>query len=1062
MNYKMINNLLGWLMFLVSLTVYSMTLEPSVSLWDCGEFISASYKLQVVHPPGAPLFLLFGRLFSMFAGEASNVAIAVNMLSAVTSALTVLFTFWITTHFAKKIVKDESTSSNRIAIFGAGIVAALALTFSDSFWFSAVEAEVYAMSSFFTALTFWAALRWEESDSKYADKWLIMVAYLVGLAVGTHLLSLLVIPTVAYIYYFKHNAKTTTSGMVKTGLIGLAVLFFVQNGVIPGIPNLMAKMDLFFVNSLGLPFNSGSMFAIVLLIAITAYGIYYFSKVKVNRVVNLAFICFAYILLGYSSYAMVVVRSADNPAIDMNNPEEPFNLLSYINREQYGDRPLLYGPYFNAPPADEDGDGYYDVKVGKPYYRKDKTEYVTWGNKQEYKWDKSYSTLFPRMGDKDKETSTSGYRSWGGMAELSDQIDYMKNQLSQTQDPKEKEKLQMSIQELELQKPSMGNNLQFLVKYQLGHMYFRYLMWNFVGRQNDQQGHDFNRTLDGNWYSGIGFVDNMHLGPQSKLPEYMANNPGRNAYYFIPLILGLLGIFYQYKKGKNDFISTFVLFVFTGALIIIFLNQPPYEPRERDYSLVGSFQTFCIWIGLGVLFIWDKLRNKISGTMAAILASVIALSAPVLMGTQGWDDHDRSGRYLGIDFAKNYLNSCPPNAILFTNGDNDTYPLWYAQNVEGIRKDIRIINQSLLPTDWYSQVLLTKVYDSERLPLSLTKEQLAAGVNDYFQFNDGKDNSPKELSEFISKLVNGKMEYYDHRIFKVTVDKAAALKSGVVRMEDSAKIADQIIINFPSGSLNKGHLVLLDLIAQNAATGWKRPICFSTTSGDEGLLGMHEYFERKGLIYQLVPVKTPATRGNVTNVNIDLMYDMLMNKFRYSGIKEKPNYYLDDKATIVPYAIQNMFLFTGYDMLRKIEEIKFNDSTLSNPANKAKVDEYKTKILALTKKVKEEYPERALPAKADFMYNLAVLEEGAGDLKSAEKDLTFIFEKCKSEVMFYLQYANSSKKLYVMRPYSKDAFDSMDRCVNAAKQWGLTDLAAKWERVTKEYRPAVENFYNAE
>ena len=1060
MNYKMINNLLGWLTFLVALVVYTMTLEPSVSLWDCGEFISASYKLQVVHPPGAPMFLLFGRLFSMFAGEPTGVAVAVNMLSAVTSALTVLFTFWITTHFAKKMVKDDGSASNRIAIFGSGIVAALALTFSDSFWFSAVEAEVYAMSSFFTALTFWATLRWEESESQYADKWLILIAYLVGLAVGTHLLSLLVIPTVAYIYYFKHYTMTR-KGLIYTGLIGLAVLFFIQNGVIPGIPNLMAKMDLIFVNSFGLPFNSGSMFAILLLVAGTAYGIYHFGFVKKNRVVNLAFICFAYVLLGYSSYTMVVVRSMDNPAIDMNNPEEPFNLLSYINREQYGDRPLLYGPYFNAVPADDDNDGFYDVKEGKAIYRKDSTVYTQIGNRNEYKYEKEYSTLFPRMGDQDKESSPNGYRSWGGMADVSSQIELKQQQFGQTQDPAEKKRINDEINDLKRTKPSMGNNISFLVSYQLGHMYFRYFMWNFAGRQNDQQGHDFNRTVEGNWISGINMLDDLRLGPQTKLPDYMANNKARNKFYFIPLILGVLGLVFHFKKGKTDAIVTSVLFLFTGILIIIFLNQPPFEPRERDYAMVGSFQTFCIWIGLGVLFIWEKLKGKMSGAMAAMLAAIIALSAPALMGTQGWDDHDRSDRYLGIDFAKNYLNSCPQNAILFTNGDNDTYPLWYAQNVEGIRTDIRIINQSLLPTDWYSQVLLNKVYDSEALPLTLTKNQLAAGINDMFEFQDAKDYAPKLLSSFIHDLVNSKQSTFGHRKFRVPVDKNAVLKSGVVDVKDTALIVKDIFIDFPGRRLNKGELVLMDLIATNAATGWKRPICFSTTSGDDGYLGMQAYFERKGLIYQLVPIKSDVQRGDVSRINLDNMYDMLMNKFRYSGIKEKKDFSMDDKSSILPYAMQKMFIYTSYEYINKVNQLKVTDSMLTQPGNKALADAYNKKVIDLINKCKTELPDRALPTKADIRYYMADLLHQAGDTKAGEEELRSLYEYCNKDVAYYLQFKGSKKYRYMME-MCKDAYDFMERAQYVANEWKLKDLADKWARSNKELKSAVESYLTLE
>lgn len=1044
-------------MFLVALVVYALTLEPSVSLWDCGEFISASDKLQVVHPPGAPFFLLIGRFFALFASDPAGVSVAVNMMSAAASAFTVLFTFWITTHFAKKMVKDAAEPGSRIAIFAAGIIAALALTFSDSFWFSAVEAEVYAMSSFFTALTFWAALRWEESNSIYADKWLVLIAYLIGLAIGTHLLNLLVIPAVVFIYYYKHYTPTR-KGLIYAFLIGLGILFFIQKGIIPGIPSLMAKMDLIFVNDIGASFHTGSMFALVLLIGLTAYGIYYFAKVKPHHMANLGFICLAYVLLGYSSYAMVVVRSLDNPAIDMNNPEEPFNLLSYINREQYGDRPLAYGPYFNAPPADENNDGYPDIKEGRTLYRKDKTAYTDIGVKQEYIYDKSYSTIFPRMGDKDKETSEQGYRSWGNMKDVVEQLDYAEQRLANSQDPKEKQEIQAEINEIKSIKPKMSNNLSFLFSYQLGHMYLRYFMWNFVGRQNDQQGHDFNAYIDGGWISGITFLDAMRLGPQSDIPDYLKNNPARNKFYFLPLILGILGLVFHFKRGKNDAIITMVLFLFTGILINIFLNQPPYEPRERDYSIVGSFQTFCIWIGLGVLFIWDKLRTKISGLGAAVVAGALALSAPVLMGSQGWDDHDRSGRYLGIDFAKNYLMSCPENAILFTNGDNDTYPLWYAQNVEGIRTDVRIINQSLLPTDWYSQVLLTKVYKSEPLPLTLTKDQLASGINDYFQYQDNKDYFPKDLSTVIKTMVNGKSPYYSTRKFKVPVDKNAVLAAGVVGLKDTADIVKEIIIDFPGRGLNKGDLVLLDLIATNAATGWKRPICFTTTSGSDGFLNMEPYFERRGLVYQLIPIKSQASRNNVSRVNEEVMYDNLMKNYRYSGMKEKKNFYLDDKATIVPSTIQNLFISLSGYYLGKIEEIKMRDSGMVTPGSKEKVDEYTTKIKNLMTRCEIEIPEKVLLTKGQMKYNIAMIWHEAGDMKKAEQHLSELYDISRQEVKYFIKFG--SRRTLYMRGLTKDSYDMMERCANVAKEWKMDALASKWEKTNKELLGTVTTFVN--
>jgi len=1060
MKYKVINNLIGWLMFVVALAVYYMTLEPSVSLWDCGEFISASDKLQVVHPPGAPFFLLMGRLFAMFASSDAGVSVAVNLLSAICSALTVLFTFWITTHFARKIVgKDNDSTGNRIAIFASGIVAALALTFSDSFWFSAVEAEVYAMSSFFTAFTFWAALRWEESNSPYADKWLILIFYFIGLAIGTHLLNLLVIPAVAFIYYFK-NFTYSRKGIIYCFLGGLGVLFFVQKGIIPGVPNLMAKMDHFFVNTMGFGFGSGSMFAIILLVALTGYGMYYFSKVKIHRMWNLAFICIAYVLLGYSSYAMVVVRSSDNPPIDMNNPEEPFNLLSYINREQYGDRPLAYGPYYNAPVAYDDN-GYPQIDEGSTIYRKDSTEYTEIGKRQEYIYDKAYCTPFPRMGDMNKEGAESGYRFWSGMVEQDNKINILEQQVQQSKDPKEREQLSNELKEAKAEKPTMMNNMAFLFRYQLGHMYFRYFMWNFAGRQNDKQGHSFNQYTDGNWISGIPLVDNMRLGPQGDQPDYMENNQAKNKYFFLPLILGVFGLIFHFKKNKNDAIVTTVLFVFTGILIIIFLNQPPFEPRERDYSHVGSFQTFCIWIGLGVLFIWDKLKSKMNATSAAVLAGVLSLSAPVLMGEQGWDDHDRSGRYLGIDFAKNYLMSCPPNAILFTNGDNDTYPLWYAQNVEGIRTDIRIINQSLLPTDWYSQVLLTKVYDSEPLPLSITKHQLDAGINDYFQFDGSNPNpNPMDLRAFLNQLVNSKTPSFNTRTFTLptNISKQGALAMGI---KDTNNVVSQMTINFPGRGLNKGDLVLLDLVATNAERGWKRPICFTTTSGSDGFLNMEPYFERRGLIYQLIPVRTEASRNDVTRVNEDVLYDNLMNKYQYSGMNKKKHFFLDDKAEIVPSTLQQLFVSLAGTYVNKVEEMKFNDSTLSGADAQAKVAEYRKKSGALLDRCSEVLPEDVLLTKGNIKFSMAMIYHEIGQDDKAEKHLKGLFEIARQEAAYYVKFNGRSQATdYMKQVNTQDALDFMKRAADYAKRWGFTKTQADMEKTLKTLEPAVTSFIN--
>lgn len=906
-------NIFGWVAFLFSLAVYVMTVEPSVSLWDCGEFIAASYKLQVVHPPGAPFFLMMGRVFSMFAGAPEGVGLAVNMLSVVTSALTVLFTFWITVHFARKMVSPNETPSslNSILIWGAAFVASLTLTFADTFWFSAVEAEVYAMSSFFTAITFWVMIKWEQNaDKPGADKFIVFAFYLVGLAVGTHLLNLLVIPAMAYIFYFNKVKETSKKGIILTFLAGLGILLFIKNGIIPGIVWLLAYGDKFFKNSMDLPFWSGAFFVIALIIGLVTYGIYYSIK-KNKYYLNLAFISLAFVIIGYSSYTMVVVRSMANPAIDMNDPEDPFNLLSYINREQYGDRPLAYGPYFNSEPIKS--------KVVKTIYKKGVDNYEEIGPKYDYVYDSKDKTFFPRMGDRYKDQGDQGYRFWSGMNKIQNEINGLQNTVQQ--DPTNKQAAER-LQALKLKKPSFGNNITFFVRYQLGYMWFRYFMWNFAGRQNEQQGHSYNRNVDGNWICGIAPIDNMRLGSQKNLPEYMANNMGRNKYYLLPFILGILGMVFHYKNQKGDFVITTILFVFTGILIIVFLNQPPFEPRERDYTNVGSIQTFCIWVGLGVLFLANLLKRYMSMKGAGVVAIAISvLAVPTLMASENWDDHDRSDRYLGIDFAINYLESCSPNAILFTNGDNDTYPLWYAQNVEGFRTDVRIINMALLPTDWYAGALLRKVYESDALPLTLTVDDLRAGRNDvvYYSQNMGIDQSQYfPLDRVIDVLTtndnnkkattqNGeRVNFLPTKKFKISIDRNKVIENNVVMEKDQDKIVSEMLIDYPKNHMTKGDIVLFDLIAENAKRGWPRPIYFTSTTGSSAYLNLQSYFQQEGLVHRLVPIKSPLQGSYPNKIADDLLYHRIMNKYKWSGMKEKKKFLLDDKATLVPQNLRHL------------------------------------------------------------------------------------------------------------------------------------------------------------
>lgn len=1069
--YKFYNNVLGWIAFLIAFIVYQLTLEDSVSLWDCGEFIAASYKLMVVHPPGAPFFLMLGRLFSMMASDPTSVAYWVNTMSAAASAGAVLFTFWIVTYFAKKVLTKglEPNVEQSITIFGAGFVGALALTFMDSFWFSAVEAEVYALSSFFTMAAFWCALKWEQSEGRYADRWLVLIGLLIGISIGTHLLSLLVIPAVAFIYYFKNQPKPTLKGAAIAFVVGFLILTFIQNIMIPGIPWLMTVFDKMFVNTLGFGFNSGSLFVILLVVAGVIAGIVISARKKLRHV-NFAFVTLAYILLGYSSYAMVVIRSSANPPIDMNNPADPFNLLSYINREQYGDRPLLYGPYFNAEII--------QAKEGRKVYSRWENRYEHVDTRQKYEYEKDMQTLFPRMGDMQKDGSASGYRLWSGMALVQNQIDQLERQIRSTRDPSQQQQLQVQLQSLEKQKPTFGENLTFFVRYQLGHMYFRYFMWNFAGRQNDLQGHYFNKEFEGNWLSGINFIDNIRLGSQSNLPTETARNKARNKFYFLPLIMGLLGMVFQYKNARNDFWVNLVFFMYTGILIIVFLNMPPYEPRERDYAVVGSFQVFCIWIGMGVLMLAEYFKKYIRNrNISALAATVVAFTAPAIMGANGWDDHDRSGRRLAIDFAINYLESCAPNAILFTNGDNDTYPLWYAQNVEGIRTDIRIINMSLLPTDWYSSILLDKVYDSEPLPLTFTREDLRAGNNNYVAYmeNPSIDNTKyyplSQILAFIrdpeKRAPNNRgqrVNYLPSRNFRVSVDRRAVIDNEVVPLKDSAKIIDELQIVFNKQYMHKGDMVFFDLIAGNAERGWERPIYFTTTTGRGAYYGLEKYFQLEGLTYRLVPIESRVESGTPTRIAEDILYNNIMNKFRWFNMKEKENFFLDEKAYLVPQYMQRVFVQFAADLVNKNRTLEAEFSMLQNPVEgmpeppegrKAYLEEQintnKTRAVTLLDKVFDVIPESILYMSNQAKYIAAVTYKDLGEDEKAVHHLNELFERNMEQLKFLAQYDGSTKFTpYAMNTY-REAINYTNTVKNTFADWGMESLSSEVEMALPPY-----------
>lgn len=853
MTFKRKNDLLGWLSFFISAVVYMLSAERSASFWDCGEFISASYLLQVVHPPGAPFFLLLGNLFAQLAPGPMQVAFMVNMLSVITSALCVMFTFWTITHFAKKMA-DEA---NELMVLGAGMVGALALAFSDTFWFSAVEAEVYASSSFFTALTFWAILKWERiAEQPLSNKWLILIAYLIGLGIGVHLLNLLVIPAIVLVVWFRFNAFSWF-GFLKTLLVAAGILGFVQVGIIPGLPALAASFDLTAVNTLGMPFGSG-VWALLLLVVTVISGGIYFTHIKKFVVWNTALLCIAFVLIGYSSYTMVVVRSLAEPTIDMNNPEEPFNFLSYINREQYGDRPLLKGPYFNAPAI--------DYKMGKMDYRKGENGYEEAGKRIDYEYDPRYLTIFPRMGDM-RENSKQGYDMW----------------VNASGDAP----------------PKFSQNLAFFFKYQMGHMYWRYFMWNFAGRQNDIQGDG--DPLRGNWISGIPFLDGFRLGPQTNLPDELGKNLARNKYFLLPFLLGIAGLLFQFQTNRNDFLVMVTLFLFTGILIAVYLNAPPFEPRERDYTLVGSFQIFCIWLGLGVFQLALWLSKKLGVRLAKLSAVTIGvLGGPLILFAQNWDDHNRSQRTMVTEYAKNYLNTCAPGAILFTNGDNDTYPLWYVQNVEGYRTDVRVVNLQLLNFDWYVEALTRKVMDSEPFKLSVEKRKYAKGLREQVMFFD-KHNLNINVNDFFAvdrviqfitsdepqtqrPMIDRNMNFLPVKNLYFNIDQQEVLQNKVVAETDKDRIETQMRFTLPNSGLLKADWVVLDLIQQNLAS---RPIYFASNSISNNHLGLADFMRLDGLAYRLVPTRKNTPAQVPIYFETDRLAKSLMETFSMGGVKQE-------------------------------------------------------------------------------------------------------------------------------------------------------------------------------
>jgi len=877
MQYKKINNLLGWLCFAIASVTYILTLEPSVSFWDCGEFISCAYRLQVAHQPGYPLFAMLGKMFSLLSfGNNAKVPYFTNMGSAIASGATIMFLFWTITALAKKMLvdkKDAAIDNGRLVlIMGAGLVGALAFTFTDTFWFSAVETIVFALSALCTAIVFWAILKWDaHADEAGSDKWIVFIAYVIGLSIGIHLLNLLTIPAISLVYYFRRNKNATAGGALITLLVGVFILVLVQYGIRGYTIEIAAYFDLFFVNSLGMGFWSGAFFFFALLAAILACGIYF--SIKYNKpLLNLAFLCVTFIYLGYSSFAYIPIRATAGTDLDNSHPDNAFTLYGYLNRIQYGENPLLFGQYFDAKPVDQ--------SEGSIIYRKGKTSYENAGRKTNYVYD--HTTFLPRMYSAEG-TDPQFYHQW--------------------------------LQIPEGQAPDFSDNMKWMFSWQMYQMYVRYFMWNFVGRYNDADGQQNMLASDGNWTGGVGNSTNLpkSVSQHQKIPG-QGFQPGTTytPLYYLPLIIGLIGCFYHFQRKKRDALVVLLLFFFTGLAIVFYVNQPSIQPRERDYSYVGSFYAFAIWIGLGVIGIAELIRMKLNAKVAALTATGICLlAAPVLMAKEEWKDHDRSTKMTPHDMAYNYLISCPPNAILFTYGDNDTYSLWYDQEVEGIRPDVRIVNLSLFTGDWYIRQMQAKMNNSAPLPITMPYDKYKEGVRDVIYIDD--KNIPggvevKDIFDFITSDDRRTMDQYQSggwgnylptKNFKITINADDVLKNHVVSPDQKDQIAPVMQWKYTSNYVTKENLAMLDILAHN---NWVRPICFTTTIGNENLIGMQQYLYKEGFTYHLMPLKVDTSvKDQLGKTNSLVMYNNMMTKFKYGNFKTAK--YLDHESTNMFYPV---------------------------------------------------------------------------------------------------------------------------------------------------------------
>jgi len=909
--YRRINNLTGLAIFFLASFVYWLCMEPTLSFWDCGEFIAASFKMQVGHQPGAPLFLMIGKLFSLLAGtDVTKVAYWVNFVSVVSSGATIMFLFWTINAIALKLVKPEDGKLKNTQLFtviAAGTVGALAYTFSDTFWFSAVEAEVYAISTLCTAIVFWAALKWEAHMN---DKWLLFIAFIIGLSIGMHLLSLLIIPSISLLYYFKKSTKVNLWGSIKAFLIGCLILGIIQFGIIQYLVLFAAKVDLWSVNSLKMDFGQGAFLSLIAVAAILAAGVIYSIKKNLYKL-NLALLSTILVLFGFSSYFMIIIRANAKPNINLSSPDTPLSLYSYLSRTQYEEKPLLNGQFFDSKPL--------DIKEKGTSYRRGEHSYEVSGKQYSYVYDKN--AFFPRIYS-NKPAHVQFYQNWLGLSPN--------------------------------QSPTFWNSLSFFNSYQVGFMYWRYFLWNFSGRQNDTQGQG--SMTEGNWTTGIKPIDALRLGNQNELPPSIKENAGRNSFYGLPLLLGILGLAYLYRKDKKATMVLGSLFFFTGIAIIIFINQDPLQVRERDYAYVGSFYVFAIFIGLSVFALKNQLQRLLANRTSLIIATSIALfAAPVLMAWQGWDDHDRAGKTTALDMAKNYLNSCEPNAILFTNADNDTYPLWYAQEVEGIRTDVRVVNLQFLSTPSYIDQMKRAQDKSEALPISITKDKYKEGVRDYLSYVDYGLTDSVELKDLLAILTS---DHNDDKIqmndgsyenflpsqnLKLSINPTEVIATRTIPAEQKNLIADKLEWKFNKNHVFKSELMIFDIIANNQ---WKRPIYFATNLSEDTYVGLDKYLYQEGFAYRLLPLnpKSDAATDKSERTNNHLAYQHYQ-KFELDGFKTAK--YLDPESrrvlnttwgfanTLSSNLIQNNQIKQAEKVIKlSMDKLPLKNSSISDTLNK--------------------------------------------------------------------------------------------------------------------------------